>query len=116
MKLCLHFSYHFLLRDFVKCNRGNDLLVQLLCHRYPNLCSEEAQMTALWNFLASDSNVQKEILSSLPIKQKEAAEQVLSEEDRTTTFPSDLGGNSQMTSEERTVYLLCLVKSIPNCL
>ena len=73
-------------------------------------------MTALWNFLASDSNVQKEILSSLPIKQKEAAEQVLSEEDRTTTFPSDLGGNSQMTSEERIVYLLCLVKSIPNCL
>ena len=73
-------------------------------------------MTALWNFLASDSNVQKEILSSLPIKQKEAAEQVLSEEDRTTTFPSDLGGNSQMTSEERKVYLLCLVKSIPNWL
>jgi len=94
--------------EFVKCNRGNDLLVQLLSHRYPNLCREEAQITALWNFLASISNVQKEILSSLPTKQKEAALQAFLEGDR-TTFPSDLGDdNSDLTSEEKTVYLLSL--------
>ena len=105
-KSCFHLS-----REFVKCNRGNDLLVQLLSHRYPNLCREEAQITALWNFLASISNVQKEILSSLPTKQKEAALQAFLEGDR-TTFPSDLGDdNSDLTSEEKTVYLLSLVKS-----
>ena len=87
------------------------MLVQLLSHRYPNLCREEAQITALWNFLASISNVQKEILSSLPTKQKEAALQAFLEGDR-TTFPSDLGDdNSDLTSEEKTVYLLSLVKS-----
>ena len=87
------------------------MLVQLLSHRYPNLCREEAQITALWNFLASISNVQKEILSSLPTKQKEAALHAFLEGDR-TTFPSDLGDdNSDLTSEEKTVYLLSLVKS-----
>merc|ERR1719414_1118914 len=88
--------------DFVKCNRGNNLLVELLSHRYPNLCSDEA-VNALWVFLASEANARKEILSSKPVEQIEAL-QASFEENK--TFPSDLGSN--LTKEEKITFLLSL--------
>ena len=88
--------------DFVKCNRGNNLLVELLSQRYPNLCSDEA-INALWVFLASEANARKEILSSKPVEQIEAL-QASFEENK--TFPSDLGSN--LTKEEKITFLLSL--------
>ena len=91
-------------RESLQSNRGNHLLVQLLSHRFPELCDKES-LKVLWTFLALEESGQVEMLSQLKISEKDLMSQVPMDRD----FPSKLG--HEMKSEDRKKMLLFIVSS-----
>lgn len=99
---CIRVKIYF--RDNVMSNRGNHLLTKLLQYRYPHLFEKE-QIKQLWEFLSFEEPGQIEFLDKFKIDEERMAELVFKE----TSYPSDIGKEEDMKSEEKTKLVLFLV-------
>ena len=88
-------------------NRGNHLLIKLLQHRYPHLLEKE-QLKQLWEFLSFEEPGQIEFLDKFKIDEDKMTELISKE----TSYPSDIGKEKEMNSDEKTKLVLFLVNKI----
>ena len=88
-------------------NRGNHLLTKLLQHRYPHLFEKE-QLKQLWEFLSFEEPGQIEFLDKFKIDEDKMTELISKE----TSYPSDIGKEKEMNSDEKTKLVLFLVNKI----
>ena len=92
--------------DSLISNRGNNLLVKLLEHRYPHLIGNE-QLKQLWLFLSLEEPRQFDLIEKWKIDEDQM-KQILSNDP--PHFPSDLGKDDKIDTDTKTRLVLFLAK------
>jgi hypothetical protein len=96
----------------IKTNRANDLLVEILQSRFPNLLSDENPMYTLLDFLSGGPDHQRRILRSNAVDDNVCSATLISyiQSHGQFSYPVEIGSETEKVSEElKTQLILYLV-------